>query len=279
MLLRVRAQTAAVLAEAKGMELGVSGAAGAMGRRVVAAAAASDVCRLVAAVERAGHPRLGEDAGTVAGVGALGVQLSDHLTARPDVLVDFSTPEAAVALARECAARGVAVAVCATGLSADQRASLEREVAGRVPVLVAPNTSLGMNILYHLAEWAVEALPPGYDVEIIEAHHRRKKDSPSGTALELARRLCAVLGRTEGVLRHGRAGAVGPRTPDEIGMHAVRGGDIVGDHTVVLAGPGERLEITHRVSTRDVFALGAIEAAGFLARQSAGLYSMADVLR
>ncbi len=260
------------------MDLGVSGAAGAMGRRVVAAAAGADDCRLVAAIERAGHPRLGEDVGTVAGVGALGVELSDHLTARPDVVVDFSTPDAAVALAGECAARGVAVAVCATGLSEDQRVSLEQDISRQVPVLIAPNTSLGMNVLCRLAEWAVEALPPGYDVEIIEAHHRRKKDSPSGTALELARRLCAALGRTEDVLRHGRAGAVGPRAPDEIGVHAVRGGDIVGDHTVVLAGPGERLEITHRATTRDVFAVGAIEAARFLVRQPPGLYSMGDVL-
>ncbi|KPK65527.1 MAG: 4-hydroxy-tetrahydrodipicolinate reductase, partial [Planctomycetes bacterium SM23_32] len=224
------------------MRVAVNGAAGAMGRQVIGAVARSGDCQLVAALERSDHPDLGKDAGLLAGVGPLGVALSAELAGEPDVLVDFSAPESAVSRARQCAARGVALVIGTTGLSDQQTAVIEQEAAARVPVLVAPNMSLGVNLLFQLAEQAALALGGGFDVEIVEAHHRRKKDAPSGTAMELSRRLCAALGRdADSDVRHGRRGAVGPRAPEEIGIHAVRGGDIVGDHTVIFAGEGERL--------------------------------------
>jgi 4-hydroxy-tetrahydrodipicolinate reductase len=155
---------------------------------------------------------------------------------------------------------------------------IQRDVASRVPVLVSPNMSVGVNLLFELAGQVARALGKGYDIEILEAHHRRKKDAPSGTAKELARRLCEALGRGPGVLRYGREGIVGERPADEIAIHAVRGGDIVGDHTVIFAGEGERLELTHRASSRDVFAHGALRAARFVAGRRPGLYCMADAL-
>ncbi len=260
------------------MKIAVNGAAGTMGRRLIGAIIQADDCELVAALECAGHPRLGQDAGKLAGVGKLGVAMSSELDGGPDVLIDFSLPEGTMLRARECAERRVAMVIGTTGLSEEQRASIEADTATRVPVLVAPNMSVGVNLLFCLAELAAGALPAGYDVEIVESHHRRKVDAPSGTALELARRLCGALGRSEDVLLHGRQGRVGRRTAEEIAIHAVRAGDIVGEHTVLFATEGERIELTHRASSRDVFARGALEAARFLLGKPPRLYSMADVL-
>ena len=262
------------------MRIAVNGAAGAMGKRVIVAAVQSEDCDVVAALESPGHPDLAKDAGIGAGVEPLGIAISSELTGDPEVLVDFSVPAATLGRARECAEAGVAVLIGTTGLSAEQRSEIEDEVAARVPVLIAPNMSVGINALYDLVERAAEVLGQGYDVEVIEAHHRRKKDAPSGTAMELARRLCAALEREpETVLLYGRQGQVGQRTGQEIAVHAVRGGDIVGDHTVLFAGPGERIELTHRASSREVFARGAIRAARFLQGRAPGLYAMRDVLR
>ncbi len=259
--------------------IAVNGAGGAMGRRIICLAAENEGCQVVAALERPDHPDLGKDAGALAGVGPLGVALSAELTAEADVLVDFSAPEAAVARAKECAGRGIAVLIGTTGLSAEQRAQVEGDAATKVPVLIAPNMSLGVNLLFRLAEDAARALPVGYYVDIIEVHHRRKKDAPRGTAMELARRTCRALGRDPAdVLCYGRRGLAGPRRREEIAIHAVRGGDIVGDHTVVFAGEGERIELTHRAGSRDIFARGAIRAALFLAGKGPGVYSMEDVL-
>jgi 4-hydroxy-tetrahydrodipicolinate reductase len=260
------------------MKIAVNGAAGAMGRRVVGVVAGADDCRLVAALERSGHPELGRDAGLVAGQGELGVPIADELTAEADALIDFSSPEATVARARQCAEAGAALVIGTTGLSDGQLAELSGHLAERVPVLIASNMSVGINLLFRLIQRVARALPAGYDVEIVEAHHRRKKDAPSGTALEMARQLRDALDRPEDVLVYGRRGAVGPRKPSEIGIHAVRGGDIVGDHTIIFAGEGERLELTHRAGSRDIFARGALQAARFLVGKPAGVYSMADVL-
>lgn len=261
------------------MKVAVSGAAGAMGRRIIGLLRETEGCQLVAALERPGHPDLGKDAGLLAGGGALGVTLSAELHGKPDVLVDFSAPEGAVARARECAQQRVALVVGTTGLSAEQFSGIER-AAARVPVLIAPNMSPGVNLLFRLAEDAAGVLGDGYDVEIVEVHHRRKKDAPSGTAMELARRICRALSRDpETDLCYGRHGLAGPRRPAEIGVHAVRGGDVVGDHTVIFAGDGERVELTHRITNRDVFARGAIRAAAFLVGKAPGVYSMGDVLQ
>jgi len=260
------------------MKIAVSGAAGAMGRRVIALIAVAEDLELVAAVERNDHPDLGKDAGMLACGQALGVPLSGELSGRPEVVVDFSAPAGAMACARACAERGVPLAIGTTGLSDQDRAEIADSIAARIPVLLAANMSVGVNLLMRLVRTAASALP-GYDVEIVEAHHRRKKDAPSGTARELARVLLETLGRGEGDLTYGRRGLTGPRGGREIGVHAVRGGDIVGDHTVIFAGEGERLELTHRATSRDVFAQGALRAARFLVAQEPGLYSMQDVLR
>ena len=259
------------------MRVAVNGAAGAMGQRVIALIAAAPDMELVAAMDRADHPDMGKDAGLLARVAELGVPLSAGLTGEPDVAIDFSVPAATLTLARDCARLGVPLLIGTTGLPAEVRAEIEDKVASRIPVLLAANMSLGVNLLLRLVEVAARALP-GYDVEVIEAHHRRKKDAPSGTAKELANRLLKALGRDEEALIYGREGIVGARTSEEIAVHAVRGGDIVGDHTVLFAGEGERIELTHRASNRDVFAQGALRAARFLVQQEPGLYSMEDVL-
>lgn len=261
------------------MNVAVNGAAGAMGRRVVSLVSQASQCRLVCALERAGHPALGQDAGVLVGAGALGIRLGVDLCGAPDVLIDFSAPESTMERARQCAAAGVAFVTGTTGLTEAELAELRDDVATRVPLLAAPNMSIGVNLLFRLAAEVARALGDGYDIEIVEAHHRRKKDAPSGTAAELARRICAELERDPAVvLRHGREGLCGPRTPEEIGIHAVRGGDIVGDHTVIFAAEGERVELVHKASSRDVFARGAVRAAVFLAGREPGVYSMQDVL-
>jgi 4-hydroxy-tetrahydrodipicolinate reductase len=262
------------------VKVAVNGAAGAMGRRVIALLAETHGCELAAALERPGHPDLGRDAGALAGMEALGVQLSAGLSGKPDVLIDFSAPEGATARARDCAERGVAVVIGTTGLSAEQLTEIRERVATKVPVLVAPNMSIGVNLLFRLAEDVARALGEGYDVEIVEAHHRRKKDAPSGTAMELARRVCRALGKDpQASLCYGRQGLVGPRKAGEVGVHAVRVGDIVGEHTVTFAGDGECVELVHKAGSRDVFARGAIRAAMFLVGKAPGVYSMQDVLR
>jgi len=261
------------------MRIAVNGAAGAMGKRVIALLKEFQGCELVAALERPGHPDMGKDAGVLAGLEPDGVQVSASMSGDPDVLIDFSSPGAAMERAIECAERGVAALVGTTGLTSEQVAEIKERVARRVPVLIAPNMSLGINLLFRLVEDVARALGEGYDVEIVETHHRRKKDAPSGTAMELARRICKALNRDpNAALSYGRQGLAGPRKPQEIGIHAVRGGDIVGDHTVMFMADGERIELTHRATNRDVFARGAIRAAVFLAGQRPGMYSMQDVV-
>lgn len=261
------------------MKAAINGAAGAMGKRIVRLLANVPDRRLVCAMEREGHPDLGKDAGLLAGTDPVGVTIGTELVGDAQVLLDFSAPEATMARARECAGRGVALLVGTTGLSEDQAGELRDAIARRVPVLLTPNMSVGVNLLFRLAADVARALGEGYDVEIVEAHHRRKVDAPSGTAMEIARRVCEALGRdVQADLRHGRHGQCGPRTSREIGMHALRGGDVVGDHTVIFAGEGERVELTHKASSRDVFARGALRAAAFLIGRAPGLYSMEDVL-
>jgi len=261
------------------LKVAVNGAAGRMGRRLVSLLVETEGCELVSAIEAEGHSALGADAGTVAGVGPLGVPITTQIQGTPDVLLDFSTPQASVQRALECARMGTAVLVGTTGLSAEQLEKMKSEVASRVPLLIAPNMSLGVNILFNLVGQVARALAGEWDMEIVEAHHNKKKDAPSGTARELAEIICTALGWTPSeVLCYGREGAVGEKPPKQIGIHAVRGGDIVGEHTVLFAGPGERIELTHRATNRDIFARGAIRAAKFLAHKPPGLYSMNDVL-
>lgn len=209
------------------------------------------------------------------------VDQGDDLAAilnRCDVVIDFSSHKATPGLAELCATHGKAMAIGTTGHDETERAQIVQH-ATRIPIVLASNFSTGVNTLFWLTRKAAEILGPGYDLEIVEMHHRLKKDAPSGTARSLAEILAEVRHQQLAqVARHGREGIVGERTPEEIGIHAVRGGDVVGDHTVIFATPGERVELTHKASSRDILANGAYRAALWVAKQKPGLYDMQDVL-
>ncbi len=257
------------------MRLAVVGASGRMGRAVVAIARDAGM-EVVCAV---GASDVGRDVGDLAGVGPLGVPVVDQVDAvsRADaaVVIDFSAPAVTRVLAGVAAAAGTAVVSGTTGLGDDARGALD-SASTIVPVLWEPNMSLGVHVLGRLVAQAVATLPD-WNVEIVEVHHKAKVDAPSGTALRLAE---AVRGARSDTFRlvHGRQGRPGPRVPDEIGMHAIRGGDVVGDHNVHLMGGGERIELTHRATGRDVFAQGAVHAARWIAGRPPGRYSLDDVL-
>jgi 4-hydroxy-tetrahydrodipicolinate reductase len=260
------------------LRIAVNGAAGRMGRRVCGLVIAEPDTELVCASEAESHPDLGRDAGELAGAGPVEVHLTDGLGGDAEVVIDFSTPEGASRAAAAAAEMGAALVTGTTGLGPRERAEIE-SAAGRVPVLSAPNFSLGVNVLFRMARDVAAALGPEYDVEIVEAHHNRKADAPSGTALGLAGEIAGVLGRDPGRdFVHGRKGRVGERKPTEIGLHAVRAGDIVGEHTVVFAGAGERVELVHRAHARDCFVRGALRAARFLVGRPPGRYTMEQVL-
>ncbi len=253
----------------------INGAGGRMGRRIIALATEDKELGIVGAFERAD---LGRDAGTLAGVEPLGVALTPRRDVAADVAVDFSHADSALAMIDWCAERGIAIVVGTTGLGAEGQKRLEA-AAKRIACLQAPNMSLGVNVLLRLVREAAAALGDAYDVEIVEAHHNKKKDAPSGTALALGEAAAAGLGRKlDEVAVHGRHGMVGERSAREIGFHAVRAGDIVGDHTVLFGGQGERIEVRHVATSRDTFARGALRAAKFLAGKPPGRYTMADVL-
>jgi 4-hydroxy-tetrahydrodipicolinate reductase len=251
-----------------------------MGRRVIALASSDPAFRLVEALEREGHPQAGKEVGPICGVGALGVSLGKPARPDPQVMIDFSTPQAVRARLAECVERGVSIVVCTTGLGEEERQALAR-ASSRIGVFWSPNMSRGANLLMRLAAEAVCALGEGCDVEIVEMHHRNKTDAPSGTALEILRKIAEARGGADPdrLLRAGRSGRTGARSREEIGVHALRGGDVVGEHTVVLAVEGERLELTHRAHTRDAFAQGALQAARFLCGRAPGLYRMEDLFR
>jgi len=249
-----------------------------MGRRLVALVSEEGDMEVACALEEAGHAAMGRDAGELAGMGSIGVALSAALDEGVDVLIDFTAPAGTMARLGEAVEQGTAMLIGTTGLSPDQKAEIEK-AAERIPILMAPNMSVGVNLLFRLAGEVAAALGEDYDIEIVEAHHRFKKDAPSGTALRIAECIAEATGRDlakEAV--YGRQGATGERTTKEIGVHAVRAGDIVGDHTVTFCTLGERIELTHRAHTRDTFVRGAIRAARFLAGQPAGNYAMKDVL-
>jgi 4-hydroxy-tetrahydrodipicolinate reductase len=260
------------------VRIAVHGADGRMGRTVTRLAA-SEGATLVGAVASPRSTALGRDAGEVAGAGVLGVELSADTGAGllgADVVIDFSTAAALPHLLQLAARAKVAVVSGTTGLDAASERALD-EAARAVPVLWAPNTSVGVQVLAELVAIAASKLGVGFDVEIVEAHHRAKVDAPSGTAERLRRAVEEA--RQTLVPVYGREGNAGPRRREEIGLHAVRGGDVIGDHTVHFLGQGERIEITHRATSRDLFARGALRAARFLRGKPPGRYSMVDVIR
>jgi 4-hydroxy-tetrahydrodipicolinate reductase len=256
----------------------VNGAAGRMGKRIIALAHEEAVFSIISALENPKHPDLGKDAGVLAGIEALNVSLTSTVPDIADVMIDFSLPEAAAATIRHCTDNNIALVLGTTGLSTELLETL-RQSARKVPIVQATNMSLGMNLLFALVGKVARSLGREYDIEIVEAHHRFKKDAPSGSALSLAEAICKETGRTyPDSLEHGRHGKEALRKPGEIGMHAVRAGDIVGQHTVLYSTLGETLTIAHNAHTRDTFARGALRAATWVIQQKPGLYSMQDVL-
>jgi 4-hydroxy-tetrahydrodipicolinate reductase len=258
--------------------IGVNGACGRMGKRIVQLAHEDKELAIGAALESPAHPDQGKDIGELAGIGSIGVPVTmclpfDH---RLDVVIDFSMPDGTMAALSLCVPRRIPLVVATTGFTSKQREEIE-EAAHEIALLMAPNMSLAVNVLMSLVQRAGELLKDrGFDVEILERHHRFKKDSPSGTALYFAKIVQDAMGQTE--LRHGREGLVGERPAHEIGIHAIRVGDNVGEHTVIFSTLGETLELTHRAHARDCYVRGALQAAKFLAEKPAGRYTMRDVL-
>jgi len=263
------------------MKVAIVGAAGRMGGRLIQAVQDAAELELTAAIERPGHPQLGTDAGLLAAVGELGVQITDDLVAsmeKADVLIDFTFPDVTLKNLEICANLGKMVVSGSTGFTPEQKAEVEK-YAEQIPVVLAPNMSVGVNACFKLLKEAAKILGNDFDVEVVELHHNKKKDSPSGTAVRMGEVVAETLGRDYNqVANYHREGMCGERTREEIGMQTVRGGDIVGEHTVYFIGMGERIEISHRATSRDMFARGAVRACQWLQGKPPGLFDMQDVL-
>lgn len=262
------------------LPIAIAGVTGRMGQMLITAVRAAPDCRLSGALDRADSPALGQDAGASAGQ-PMGVAITADLTAglaRARVLIDFTRPEATMRHLAACRAQGVALVIGTTGFSEAQKADIAA-AARHIPIVMSPNMSVGVNVTFKLLEMAAKALSTGYDIEIIEAHHRHKVDAPSGTALKMGEVIAAALGRNlQECAVFERHGHTGERQPQQIGFATIRGGDIVGDHTALFAGEGERIEISHKSSSRAGYAQGSLHAARFLAGRSSGLFDMFDVL-
>jgi 4-hydroxy-tetrahydrodipicolinate reductase len=262
------------------IKLAVAGASGRMGKMLIEAALASPDFELVGALDRADSPTIGRDAGESLGK-QTGVMVQSDLAlglAKADCLIDFTQPGGTLAHLEACASRGVKMVIGTTGFDPAGKVKIT-EAAQQTSIVFAPNTSIGVNATFKILEVAANILSEGYDVEVIEAHHHNKIDAPSGTALRMGEVVAKALGRNlEKVAEHGREGHTGARQPQNIGFHAIRGGDLVGDHTVMFIGMGERIEITHRSSSRANYAQGALRACRFLMGQHKGLFDMQDVL-
>lgn len=262
------------------MRIAVAGAGGKMGRMLVEAVAAAEDARLVGALDVTDSPALGRDAGESAGrsTGVLVTAEPDQALADADVLIDFTRPQGTLAHLDACVRRGVAIVIGTTGFDQAGRDAI-RAASARIPVVFAPNMGVGVNATIKLLETAARILGQDWDVEIIEAHHRHKVDAPSGTAIGMGEAIAAARGeRLDDIATWSREGHTGPRPAGRIGFAVVRGGDIVGDHTVMFCGTGERIEITHRSASRETYAQGSLRACRFLAGRGPGLYDMQDVL-
>ena len=263
------------------LNIGIVGSAGRMGQSLVREIVQTDGVRLVAASERAAHRALGQDVGSFAGLGALGIKITDdsgQVFEIADSVLEFSGPQATVDHARVAAASGVCHVIGTTGLNPEETAALGA-AAERTAIFWAPNMSVGVNVLIALAEQAAAALNDDFDIEILEMHHRQKVDAPSGTALALGRAVAKGRGvNLEEVSQRARDGITGGRHRGDIGFAVLRGGDVVGNHSVILAGGNDRLELTHQATSRQIFAAGAVRAAIWLQSQPPGLYGMRDML-
>src|SRR5690349_2061782 len=257
--------------------LAITGAAGRMGQRLVALARQDPDLQVAAAIERPDHPLQSRDAGEVAGLGPIGLPITHDLRPTPQVLIDFTAPASMRHWLKTCRDRGIAMVIGTTGLQPSDHATID-QAAVDIPILQAPNMSLGVNVLFKIAGEVAKLLGDDYDIEIIEAHHRFKKDAPSGTAMGLADAILKATGKGSDALSFDRHGEEAVRKRGEIGMHALRVGDEIGRHEAYFAALGERLELTHVATNRDTFVHGALRAAKWLAGQKPGRYTVADVL-
>jgi len=262
------------------VKIAIAGAAGRMGRRLAGLAIESEEFDILAAVERAGSQAVGADIGELAGVGAFGVKVTDTFQAapeKPDVIIDFSLPAGTLACLDYCRSAGAALVTGTTGLTASQQAEVA-DAAGWIAIVQAANMSVGINVLLKIVGQVAASLGDGYDVEITEVHHRFKKDAPSGTAIALGKAICAATGRDFGEAAVLGRGGQGRRQRGEIGVHSLRIGDTVGEHTVSFGALGETIELSHTAHSRDTFARGAMRAAKWIVGKPPGLYSMRSVL-
>jgi 4-hydroxy-tetrahydrodipicolinate reductase len=263
------------------IRIAVAGAAGRMGSRITALSKEDKGLQLAGAFERKGHKDIGKDIGTVIGIGNTGVKLVDSLESiidGVDLVISFTTVEASKEHLRVASSRGKAMVIGTTGFTKDDMKEVAK-LTKKIPCVMASNMSMGVNLLLRVLQDIARVLGDAYDVEIIEAHHRMKKDAPSGTALKMAQVIAEALKRNlDEVAVYARKGIIGERTSKEIGIQTIRAGDIVGEHTVIFGGLGERIEVTHKVSSRDTFARGALRAAKWVVGKPAGLYDMQDVL-
>ncbi len=261
----------------------VSGATGRMGKAIIGLMLSDAWSQRISLSGALDHPscgQLGEDSGIISGAGESKIPVTatiDNALEKANVLIDFTGPDHTMELASYCADKGIAMVIGTTGFNGDQKHNLT-SLARVIPILISPNMSVGVNLLFYLTSLSTKLLGDSYDIEVVEAHHRHKKDAPSGTAERLKDIILKETERQEESVVYGRNGLIGERSSREVGIHAVRGGDVVGDHTVFYLGEGERVELTHRASSRNTFASGAIRAAEFLAGKNPGTYSMTDVL-
>jgi 4-hydroxy-tetrahydrodipicolinate reductase len=267
--------------EAKMLKIIVSGAAGRMGSRIITLLKDYEDLRLIGAVERKDHNKIGQDIGEIIGIGPTGIKLSgdiNNIGEKADVLIEFSTPEASLKHLKFASQKGISMVIGTTGFKKEEIDKI-KSYTKDIPCVFAPNMSVGVNLILKVLADISKIIGDDYDIEIIEAHHRLKKDAPSGTALKMAQVIATTLNRNLGeVAVYARKGLIGERTKKEIGIQTIRAGDIVGEHTVIFGGLGERIEITHKASSRDTFARGALKAALWVSRQKPGLYDMQDVL-
>ncbi|ACB32751.1 Dihydrodipicolinate reductase [Leptothrix cholodnii SP-6] len=262
------------------LPIAVAGCTGRMGHMLIEAVLAADDCRLAGALDRPGSPAVGHDATAFLGQASGVLVASDLHAGLKDArfLIDFTRPEGTMAHLAVCRELGVKMIIGTTGFTDEQKAQIEA-ASNDIAIMMAPNMSVGVNVVLRLLDMAARALDQGYDIEIVEAHHRHKVDAPSGTALKMGEVVAAALGRDlKDCAVYGREGVTGERDPSTIGFATVRGGDVVGDHTVMFMGTGERIEITHKSSSRSTYAQGSLRAARFLAGRSHGLFGMDDVL-
>ncbi len=259
----------------------IAGCCGRMGRSIASLALGDKDFEIVGAADTRSHPDIGRNFGEVIGREALDIDIKDDLSLAAkgaDVIIDFTAPVATLLNLKIAREKSIPIVIGTTGLMDEEQKGIEAS-SKIIPVLVSSNMSIGVNLLFHLAPEAANALGEDYDIEIIEMHHNKKKDSPSGTAKTLAQKIAEAKGkRAKDIVVYGREGNVGQRSKNEIGIHAIRGGDIIGEHTIIFAGKNERIEITHRANSRDIFARGALLAARYIADKSPGLYNMQNVI-